>query len=237
VTDVGDEMCWWQCYIVSNSFGHFGHQHPLCFYISVGQQHSNNVTNILNLSPTLSYQHHNVTNITVTRYRWRMFETVYLGCKFKKLTTDSLHLKNHYKNDSVTNVIKLLRQQFTVIKCTLLRSKLCITFGTLLRISSLNSFLILIICDDECCWKKILNRKWWGSTVALVILILTEYTKNENNRCRKQYLHFLQQWRHYMMGQNSIWFQIGIRLYFKSNVLRKHTVQCITISFHLLRQV
>ena len=29
VTDVGDEMCWWQLWGVSDGFGHFGHQHLL----------------------------------------------------------------------------------------------------------------------------------------------------------------------------------------------------------------
>ena len=29
VTDVGDEMCWWQLWGVSDGFGHFGRQHLL----------------------------------------------------------------------------------------------------------------------------------------------------------------------------------------------------------------
>ena len=67
VTDVGDEMCWWQLYDVGDGFSHFDHQNPLSFYIGIGwfgptfkryRQHGNSVTNIYKLSPTLSHQHH-----------------------------------------------------------------------------------------------------------------------------------------------------------------------------------
>ena len=47
-------------------FGHFGHQHPLSLNISVGYQDLNSVANILKLSSTVSHQHHDVTNMTVT---------------------------------------------------------------------------------------------------------------------------------------------------------------------------
>ena len=35
VTDVWDEICWWQLLDVGDSFDHFGHQNQLSFYISV----------------------------------------------------------------------------------------------------------------------------------------------------------------------------------------------------------
>ena len=75
VTDVGEEICWWQLWDVGDNFGHFGRQHPLSFYISVGHQHPKDVINIEILSPTSlnSHQHHDVANITVTGYifPWR----------------------------------------------------------------------------------------------------------------------------------------------------------------------
>ena len=60
VTNVWDEMSWWQLYDVCDSFGHFGHQHPLSFYISVGHLHSNDV-NIM-MSPTSLSLYMNVKN-------------------------------------------------------------------------------------------------------------------------------------------------------------------------------
>ena len=39
VTDVGDEMCWWQLWDIGDGFDRFCHQHPLSFNISVGHQH------------------------------------------------------------------------------------------------------------------------------------------------------------------------------------------------------
>ena len=57
LTDVGDEKCWWQLCDVSDSFGHFGHQHPLSFYISVGHRHSKDVANIEILSPKSTNRH------------------------------------------------------------------------------------------------------------------------------------------------------------------------------------
>ena len=32
MTDVGDEMCWWQLEIIGDGFGDFVHQHPPFFY-------------------------------------------------------------------------------------------------------------------------------------------------------------------------------------------------------------
>ena len=46
VTDVGNDMCWWQLWDVGNGFSPFRHQHPLSFNISVGYQHPKHVTNI-----------------------------------------------------------------------------------------------------------------------------------------------------------------------------------------------
>jgi len=43
---------------VGDSFGHFGRQHPLSFYINVGHQHSKDVIKAHILSPTSN----NVTN-------------------------------------------------------------------------------------------------------------------------------------------------------------------------------
>ena len=65
VTVLGDKnvlattiKCW-------SRFGHFRRQHPPSCYISVGHQHSKDATNIKFQSPTLSHQHHDVTNIAV----------------------------------------------------------------------------------------------------------------------------------------------------------------------------
>ena len=67
VTDVGDEMCWWQLLDFGDGFGHFGHQYQLSFYISVG------------------HQHHDVSNKTVTvwksllfRFSWLIKYTIYV---------------------------------------------------------------------------------------------------------------------------------------------------------------
>ena len=46
VTDVGEEMYWWQLLDVGDVFGHIGHQHPLSFFITVGYQYSKDVSNI-----------------------------------------------------------------------------------------------------------------------------------------------------------------------------------------------
>ena len=51
VTDVGDEMGWWQLHDVGDSFSHFGYRHQLSFYISVEHQQSKDVTKIEILSP------------------------------------------------------------------------------------------------------------------------------------------------------------------------------------------
>ena len=56
VTDVGDEMCWWQLQNIGDGFGVFDHQH-LLFHISIGHQHSKDVTNIHKSLPTQSRQH------------------------------------------------------------------------------------------------------------------------------------------------------------------------------------
>ena len=52
LTDIGDEMCWWQFKDVGDGFGHFGHQHPLSLNINIGHQNPKDVTKILILSPT-----------------------------------------------------------------------------------------------------------------------------------------------------------------------------------------
>ena len=46
VTDIGDEMCWWQLWDVGDGLSHFSHQHPLSLNISVGHQHQKDVTNV-----------------------------------------------------------------------------------------------------------------------------------------------------------------------------------------------
>ena len=46
VTDIGDQMSRWQVQDVGDSFGQFGHQNPLSFYITVEHQHSKDVTNV-----------------------------------------------------------------------------------------------------------------------------------------------------------------------------------------------
>ena len=52
VTDVGNEMCWWQLQNFVDGFCHFGHQHPL-FTFAFG-------TNLQQMSPTSKHchQHH-----------------------------------------------------------------------------------------------------------------------------------------------------------------------------------
>ena len=40
------QRCWWQLYDVGDGLGHFGHQDPLSFNISVVHQHSKDVPNI-----------------------------------------------------------------------------------------------------------------------------------------------------------------------------------------------
>ena len=54
--DVGDGY-WWQLYDVGKGFGHFGHRHPLSFYICVGYQHLKIVTNVKS-STSRCHQHH-----------------------------------------------------------------------------------------------------------------------------------------------------------------------------------
>jgi len=63
--DVGDRF--WRR-DVGDGFGHFGHQDPLSFYISVGHQHSKDVTNISKISPTLSHQQHCHPNEKVAQF-------------------------------------------------------------------------------------------------------------------------------------------------------------------------
>ena len=64
VTNVGDEMRWRQLSDVGDGFDRFRHQHPQSFNISVGHQHSKDVTNIEILSPALQNCHqHKVTKI------------------------------------------------------------------------------------------------------------------------------------------------------------------------------
>ena len=50
VTDVEDEMIWWQLWDVGDGFDCFCHQHPLSFNISVGHLQPKDVTNIKILS-------------------------------------------------------------------------------------------------------------------------------------------------------------------------------------------
>ena len=67
VADVGDEMCWWQLWDVGGGFGHFYGKHPLSLHLSVKHQPLKDVTNIEIQLPTLSHQHHDFTNITITK--------------------------------------------------------------------------------------------------------------------------------------------------------------------------
>ena len=50
VTDVGDEICWWQLQDDGDGFGLFGHQHPLSLCITSGN-------NIQKMSPTSNFRH------------------------------------------------------------------------------------------------------------------------------------------------------------------------------------
>ena len=67
VTDVGNEMCWWQLWDVGDAFDRFRHQHPLSFNISVGHEHPKIVTNIEILSLASKNCHQDkVTNIDLS---------------------------------------------------------------------------------------------------------------------------------------------------------------------------
>ena len=54
LTDVGDEMCWWQLKDVGDDSGHFGDQYPQ-FFMSVGHQHSKDVTVTKQYGSTLKH--------------------------------------------------------------------------------------------------------------------------------------------------------------------------------------
>ena len=70
VTDVGDQMCWWQAWDVGYRFRIFvidlkhweNRQHN-----GKRRQHNGSSTNISKQSPPSSQQHNDVTNITVTQ--------------------------------------------------------------------------------------------------------------------------------------------------------------------------
>ena len=69
---------------VGDGFGHFSHQHSSSLNtnlvpgtnIQKMSPRSLSVANILQLSPTVSHQHLNVTNMTVAPF-WSTFETIY----------------------------------------------------------------------------------------------------------------------------------------------------------------
>ena len=54
VTDVGNELCWWQLSDIGDGFAHFG---SLYFYISIGHQNVKDVTYIKIHSPTSTNRH------------------------------------------------------------------------------------------------------------------------------------------------------------------------------------
>ena len=89
VIDVGDEICWWQLYDVSDGFDHFGHQHPLSSYISVGHQYSKDVTNIdvQRLVTEFKYpmwrchQHHYHRFLSWLQSGWWLRDVPDLGCR------------------------------------------------------------------------------------------------------------------------------------------------------------
>ena len=65
VTDVGDEMCWWQLSDEDDGFGHFSHKNHFSLNSSAKNQHSKDVTEIL--STAVNYRHQlSVTNITMS---------------------------------------------------------------------------------------------------------------------------------------------------------------------------
>ena len=106
MTDVGDEMCWWQLWDVGDGFGHFCHQHPLSFSINVRHQHSKDVTNIKILSLTSTNCHQDkVTDIYVALTHGER-----LG--FGKWTTVSSHRK--YDKNSIFRPL-LTQKYFFVI--------------------------------------------------------------------------------------------------------------------------
>ena len=76
---------------VGDGFGHFVHQRQLSFYISVGHQHSKDVTKIEILSPTSkSCRQLLVTDITLTVAKTFQVDK---NLEFKNVTLAILHLK------------------------------------------------------------------------------------------------------------------------------------------------
>ena len=84
VTDVGDEMCWWQLVDVDDRFGHFGHRHPLSFHINVRHQHSKHVTRTEILSSTSeNFRQLLVTNITLPKYHFSVLNLQRQASRFR----------------------------------------------------------------------------------------------------------------------------------------------------------
>ena len=86
VTDVGDQMCWWQVdvndrfrMLVTDLIHWENHQHN-----EKSRQHHDSATNIWNHSPSKIQQHNGVANITVTHRAWnsRYLWTVHDGFEF-----------------------------------------------------------------------------------------------------------------------------------------------------------
>ena len=126
VADVGDEMCWWQLWDVGGGFGHYGDKHPLSLHLSVKHQPSKDVTNIEIQLPTLCHQHHDFTNITVTKINlspnWILNMELYLNLEiftffgtFRNKRTHSTTLwfiSNNMKGRLTKRIIKVRQGSF-----------------------------------------------------------------------------------------------------------------------------
>ena len=115
VTDVGDEMCWWQLKDVDDRFFHFGHPYPLYSYITVGHQllvHQLLVTNIQKMSKISKFSHHHpriVTNITmsptslspnftiISEFKHQLVQKFIQSSTLDKVTVDDV--KNLFKHN------------------------------------------------------------------------------------------------------------------------------------------
>ena len=81
VTDGGDEKCWWQLWYLGDSFGHFGHQRPLSFYIDVANiKFSHQNPQIVTNFKFVTY--HDVTNLSRRSNREKI-HTLTIGINFE----------------------------------------------------------------------------------------------------------------------------------------------------------
>jgi len=103
VTDIRDEMCYWQILYVGDGSGYLGHENQLSFYISVGRHHSK-------MSPTSKFNHQHpqiVTNLSRQHHCQRK-------CVSNILTSFSRSIKSIFNLDNSS--FKKLTKQFGILK-------------------------------------------------------------------------------------------------------------------------